>query len=105
MNGKKVTTRFPSFHRWMVFGGVGALILLASSVAWYAGFSSGNREGLFDAKPLRAAVGWSEHLIEHTAGEISRESDIRIRFARDIQPKGPLAPALGAAATRHVSPC
>ena len=94
MNWKKVTSEFHFHRRWTVLGSFGALILLAVSVAWYAGYSSGNREGLFDAKPLRAAVGWSEHLVEHTAGEISRTSDIRIRFARDIQPKGPLASAL-----------
>ena len=102
MNWKKVTAMFPTSPRWTLFGGFGALILVAVSAAWYAGYSSGNREGLFDAKPLQAAVGWSEHLIEHTAGEISRESDIRIRFARDIQPKGTLAPALGRLVT--VSP-
>ena len=94
MNWKKVTSQFHFRRRWTVLGSFGALILLAVSVAWYAGYSSGNREGLFDAKPLRAAVGWSEHLVEHTAGEISSTSDIRIRFARDIQPKGPLAAAL-----------
>lgn len=34
-----------------------------------------------------AAPAWSEYLSEHTAGQVSRNSDIRIRFAQDVVPK------------------